>query len=275
MVRIREHAHDLLLDFVRRIGQVNAVSEGLAHLGFAVYAGKPALELVFGDHSFRQNERLAVYLVELFNYLSCLFEHGELILADRHNGSVKRGDVGSLGNGVGEKSRGESFLRKTSHLYLSLDGGISRKSRSGNEVHIIECQGVQSGQCRLYADSGPGGVNACRKVVKHDIYDVFAYLSGIVGVVGERLVIRDKDVYFIELAGVLELDPSFQRADIVSEVKPPRGTVAGEYNVLFSHSDSFLPNLSEFISVSYLYIVFATFARISTPRSICSSVGVE
>ena len=41
VVRVRIHGHYLFLYLLRLIREVNAVAEGLAHLGLAVYAGKP------------------------------------------------------------------------------------------------------------------------------------------------------------------------------------------------------------------------------------------
>ena len=86
---------------------------------------------------------------------------------------------------------------------------------------------MQCRKRRLYADCGFFGVKAYREVVEHNVDDVVADFRRVVGVVGQRLVVGDKNVNLVKLAGVLELNAPFERAHIVTEVKPAGGAVAG------------------------------------------------
>ena len=59
---------------------------------------------------------------------------------------------------------------------------------------------MKSRKCALHADCGLGGIEAHRKIVQHDIDDIVADLAGIVGIVGQSLVVCNEDIDFIEFA---------------------------------------------------------------------------
>ena len=230
---IGEHfAVDLLFDCLCGVGKIDAVAERFAHFCLAVNAGQAPLGFVFGNHSLWKHQRFAVKTVEFLDNLARLLNHRELIVADRDNGGVKSRDVRRLRNRIREEAHGQSFVGKAAHLNFRLDGWVARKARGGYHIHIVKRQRVQSGQSRLDADCCFFGVDTHRKVVEHNVDDVVADFVGVVGVVGQRLVVGDKNVNLVELSRILKLNAPFERADVMSEVEPSCRAVACQNDLL-------------------------------------------
>ena len=78
---------------------------------------------------------------------------------------------------------------------------------------------MQRGQRGLHADRRFLRVDPDRKIVQNDIHDVVPDLPGIVGVVRQRLIVRDQNVDLVERAGILQLHAPLQRADIMAEMQ--------------------------------------------------------
>ena len=76
VVRVGVHGHDLLLDVLGLIGEVDAVAEALAHLGLAVGAGQAQAGAVLGQNDLRLHQSLTVDRVELMNDLAALLDMG-------------------------------------------------------------------------------------------------------------------------------------------------------------------------------------------------------
>ena len=243
VVRIGVHAHDLLLDLVGRVGEVDAVPERFGHLGLAVRTGQAQTGGVVGQEDFGHGERFAVDGVELVDDLAGLLDHRLLVLTHGDGCGPEGGDVRRLADGVGEESDGDSLtlggvaldgpLGESAHLDLGLDGGVALQALHRDEVHVVEGQLAQFGNLRLDEKGRFCGVETDGEVVQSHLDDVLAHLFGVVGVVGECLCVGDHDEDPVEFSGVLEFHAAPERADEVSEVQPARGAVAGEYD--FSH----------------------------------------
>ena len=82
------------------------------------------------------------------------------------------------------------------------------------------------------------GIKAAGEVVEGDFDDVLAHLFGMLGVVCQRLRIRDHDENLVVLAGVLELHPALQRTDVVADMQSSGGPISSQYN-LFHYSFPF------------------------------------
>ena len=103
MIGVGIHGEHRLFHFIARHAELYGVAEGLGHLGLAVYAGQAAGvaqdRLALGQHF------LAHQGIEAAHYLVGLLQHGQLILAHRHMGGAKGGDVGSLADRVDQEAR--------------------------------------------------------------------------------------------------------------------------------------------------------------------------
>ena len=231
VVRVGVHGHDLLLDVLRLVGEVDAVAEALAHLGLAVGAGQAQAGAVLGQNDLRLHQSLTVDGVELMDDLAALLDHGALVLACGDGSGLEGGDVRSLADGVSEEAHRDAGL-EVLLLDLGLDGGVALQAGDGDEVHIIEAQLGQLRHHGLDEDVCLGGVDAHGQIVQSDLQDVLAHLLRVVGVVGEGLCVSDHDIDLVELARVLQPDTLLQRADIVADVEPARRAVARQ-NDLF------------------------------------------
>ena len=154
--RVGEHRHDLGLDFLRRIREVDAVAERLAHLRLAVDAGQTQAGAVLRQNDARFGQRLAVHTVELAHDLGALLEHGELVLPDRHRRRVECRNVCSLTDGVAEEADRDARL-EVAHLNLRLDGGVTLDARHRDEIHVVERQLGELRHHRLNEDAGLRG----------------------------------------------------------------------------------------------------------------------
>ena len=231
VVRVGVHGHDLLLDVLRLVGEVDAVAEALAHLGLAVGAGQAQAGAVLGQNDLRLHQSLTVDGVELMDDLAALLDHGALVLTCGDGSGLEGGDVRSLADGVSEEAHRNAGL-EVLLLDLGLDGGVALQAGDGDEVHIIETQLGQLRHHGLDEDVCLGGVDAHGQIVQSDLQDVLAHLLRIVGVVGEGLCVSDHDIDLVELARVLQPDTLLQRTDIVADMEPARRAVARQ-NDLF------------------------------------------
>ena len=124
MVRVGEHGHDFLFHHIGFIGEVDAVSQGFAHLCLTVDTRETQARLVGGKDDLGIGQGLAVYGVELVNDLFTLLQHGHLVLAYGYMGSAESGDISSLADGVAEEADGNAGFEIT--LYdLRLYRGVS------------------------------------------------------------------------------------------------------------------------------------------------------
>lgn len=242
MGRVGVHRHDLLPDGFLVVREVDAVAERLAHLGFAIDARKAEAGAVGWQHDLRLHQCLAVDFVEFPDDLAALLEHRLLVLAHRHGGRPEGRDVRRLADRVAEEAHRDAGL-EVPLLDLRLDGRIALDAGHRDEVHVVEGQLGQFRHHGLDEDAGFFRVDADREVVQRDLKDVLPYLLRMLGVVGERLGVRDHDVDLVVLAGILKDDPLFQGSDVVAYVQAAGRPVARQddlshFLLLFSSSVS-------------------------------------
>ena len=168
VVRVGVHGHDLLLDVLRLVGEVDAVAEALAHLGLAVGAGQAQAGAVLGQNDLRLHQSLTVDGVELMDDLAALLDHGALVLTCGDGSGLEGGNVRSLADGVSEEAHRDAGL-EVLLLDLGLDGGVALQAGDGDEVHIIEAQLGQLRHHRLDEDVCLGGVDAHGQIVQSDL----------------------------------------------------------------------------------------------------------
>lgn len=120
---------------------------------------------------------------------------------------------------------------KAAHLNFRLNGRIALYAGNRDEVHVIEGQLGQLGNHGLDEEGALLRVKAARQIVERDLHDVLTDLFRVLGVVGQRLCVRDHDIDLVELAGVLEADSFAQRADVMAYVQASGRTVAGKNNL--------------------------------------------
>ena len=111
MIRVGIHTHDLALDFVRRIGKVNAVPKRFAHLRHAVDTRQTQARLIIGQYRFRLDQRFTVEAIEASHDFTRLFEHRELILAHGYRVRLERRNIRRLGYRIGQKAHGNRELK--------------------------------------------------------------------------------------------------------------------------------------------------------------------
>ena len=142
MVRVGVHAANLLLDFVGRVTQIDAVAQALAHLGLSIGAWQAQAGRIVRQQNFRLNECVAIDVVEAAYNLTSLFNHRLLVLAYRYGGSLEGSDVGSLTDGVGEEAYGYARFEVT-HLDFRLYRRVALQTAHGHEVHVVEGEFTQ------------------------------------------------------------------------------------------------------------------------------------
>ena len=232
--RVGKHTVDLLLEFLGRVGQVDAVAQRLGHLRLAVRAGQAETGAVVGQHNLGLHEGFAVDMIEAaYNFVG-EFEHRLLVLADGHGGCLEQGDVGCLRDGIAEEACGCAAF-KLAHFQLGLDGRIALEALHADEVEIVEGQFRQFGHGTLNEDVRLLGVEARREVVEGHLNDVLTNLLGIIGVVREGLSIGNHHENLVELARVLQFHTAAERAYVVADMQSASRTVASQYNFLFTH----------------------------------------
>ncbi len=224
VIGVGVHGEHRLPDLVARHAELNGVAEGLGHLGLAVDAGQAAG--VAQDGLALGQDLFANQGVEAADYLVGLLQHGQLILAHRHVSGTKGGDVGGLADRVDEEAGGQAALEPFL-LDLGLHRGVALQPGDTDQVEVIGRELGEGGQGTLQAEGGPGGIQADGQVVGHHLQYVVGHLGRVVAVVGERLQIGDHH----ELAVmVLGLDALAQGADVMADVQPAGGAVAGQYD---------------------------------------------
>ena len=227
MIRIREHAHDLLLDVIRLLGQVDAVAERLAHLLLAVCSGKAHGCLILRKQNLGLHKDLTVVrMIEAADDFSRLLNHRLLILACRNRGRLERRDVRCLRNRIGEEAD-RNAAAEAAHAKLRFHRRVSLKSCNRHQIGIIEGQLRQLRDLRLNQNRRLLRINSRRQIIQRYIDDVLANLLRIVRIVRQRLCVRDHDVDFVVIAAVLQLHSAAQRSYIMSDVKTSRRTVTG------------------------------------------------
>ncbi len=224
VVGVGIHGEHRLLDLVARHAELYGVAEGLGHLGLAVDAGQAAgvaqNGLALGQHL------LANQRVEAAHYLVGLLQHGQLILAHRHMGGAKGGDVGGLADRIDQEAGRQAALEPFL-LDLRLDGGVALQPGDADQVEVIGRQLGEGGQGALQAEGGFGRIEAGGQVVGHHFQHVIGHLGRVVAVVGQRLQIGDHHELAVMVLGGHALA---QRADVVADVQFAGGTVAGQDN---------------------------------------------
>ena len=110
MLRIGKHAVHLLLDLLGSIRQINAIAEGLAHLGLSVSTGKTAAGRILRKNHFRNNECLSIDRVELMDNFTGLLDHRSLIYTYRNGCSPESCNVRCLTDRICKESHRRSFL---------------------------------------------------------------------------------------------------------------------------------------------------------------------
>lgn len=239
MVGIGEHGLDFLLDLVGRVLEVDAVAEALGHLGLTVGAGQAQAGCVLGQENIGFDERLAVDVVEAADDLAALLEHRLLILAHGHGSGLEEGDVGSLGDGIGEEAYGDALARETTHLNLGLHRRVALEAADADEVHEVEGELAEFGNLALDEEGALLRVEAYGEVVECHFDDVLTDLVGVVDIIGEGLSIGLEDEDLVVETGVLQFDAATERANVVADVEGACGAVAGEDDFLL-HEGIFL-----------------------------------
>ena len=232
MGRIGEHGHDLRLDILRRVGEIDAVADGLAHLRLAVRAGQAQAGLVCRKDDVWFDQDLAIDIIELADDLACLLEHRLLVFAGRDMGGLEGRDIARLADRVAEEA-GRDAGFEILLLDLCLDRRISLETRNGDEVHVVHGEFGELRHHGLDEDAGLRRIDADSEVVKSDLAHISSDLLRIVRIVRERLRVSDHDVDVVEFAGVLQLDTLTQGADVVADMKAAGRAVAGKND--FSH----------------------------------------
>lgn len=137
------------------------------------------------------------------------------------------GDIGGLADRVGQKARWNAGL-KIPLLNFGLDGGVALQPGHGDQIQVEEGQLRQLRHLRLNKQVGFRRIQPAGEVIQGHLQNVFPDFVGMVGIVGEGLRVGDHDVDPVKFAGILQLHPAAQRADIVAQMQPPGGAVASQ-----------------------------------------------
>jgi len=197
VVGVGEHRLDFLLHFIGAVLEVDAVAKGLGHLGLAVGAGQTEAGGVLGQENIGFHKGLAVDVVEAADDLAALLQHGFLVLAYGHGSSLEEGNVGGLGDGIGEEAYGNALAGEATHLNLGLHGRIALESADADEVHEVESEFAEFRNLALDEEGGLLRVEAYGEVVEGNLDDVLTNLVRIVDIVGEGLGIGLEDEDFV------------------------------------------------------------------------------
>ena len=238
VVLIGVHRLHFLPDFLFGIREVDAVAERLAHLRLAVGAGKAHAGGVAGKKYFRKHERLAVDGVELLDDVPGLLKHGLLVLAGRDCRGLEGRDVGGLAHGVSQEAYGDAVL-EAAHLYFRFQGRVALQPSLTEKVHIVEAQFAERRDLGLDEDVGDLGIYSAGKVIQRHVEDVLPHLLGMFGVVGQRLGVRDHNVYLVIKAGILQFHTAADAAHVMADVQFARRPVTRQ-DYFFRHIRFFL-----------------------------------
>src|SRR5437660_1272781 len=127
-VGVRVHAHDLLLDRLRIVGEEYRVADALAHLSSTVDAWKHS---AFGDERFGDREHRPEELVEASSDLARELDMRLLIAADRNQVALDHEDVGCLEDRIPQKA--VAGLRDVVLAHLVLQRGYPLRPRDGHQ----------------------------------------------------------------------------------------------------------------------------------------------
>ena len=242
VVGIGIHTHHLLLHFIGRVGEVDAVAQRFRHLGLAVRTGQTQAGRVVGQQNSRHDECFSIYGVEFMDDFARLFDHRFLILADRYGRGLESGDIRGLADRVGEESyRNTLALRslffvafgEAAQLDFGLHRRIALQTGYGHQVHVVESQLAEFRHLRLDEERRLRGIQSAREIVEGDLEDVLPHFFRVVRIIGQRLGVGDHDEYFLEFARILQLHAAAQRTYVMSQVEFAGRTISGEYD--FSH----------------------------------------
>ena len=139
VIRIGVHAHDFLVNCLRRVGQVDAVADGLGHLRLAVCARKTQAGLVLRQVDLRLHQHVGVIdpIKTPYN-LSGLLQHRLLVFSHRHCRRLECRDVRRLAHRISEETRRNAGT-ETLLLNFRLHGRIPLQSGHRDQVHEVEC----------------------------------------------------------------------------------------------------------------------------------------
>ena len=155
---------------------------------------------------FGLDEHLAIDVVEAAHELARHFEHGLLVFAGGHGGSLEQGDVGSLRHGVAEEAEGDALALEAAHLDFGLHRGVALHAAHADEVHQIGGELGQLGYLALDEEDALLGIEAGSEVVECHLDDVLANLLGVVGIIGQRLHVGHEHEHLFVVAGILQFD---------------------------------------------------------------------
>ena len=222
VVGVGVHHLDCVTDVVRAGAEGERVAERLAHLGLAVDARQTA---DLRHQRLALDQHFAVDTgVEAADDFVGLFDHRDLVFANRHDGGLESGDVGSLRGRIGQEAR-RNVAFKTALADFVLDGGVALQPGYRYEVEVVRRQFGQFRHQALDEYGGFGRVDADGQIVERHLQDVVADLDVVAHVVGQGLGVGDQQ----ELAvAVLQGHAVLQRADKVAQVQLAGGAVAGE-----------------------------------------------
>ena len=237
--RVGVHALDLCPELVGGIRKVDAVAQGLAHLGLSVGSRQTEAGGIGREHDLRLDQGLSVGGVEFAHDFAGLLDHRCLILADRHCGSLEGGDIGGLADRIAEEAyRGAGLvvtlvrIGETPHLDLGLDGRIALEPLDGHQIVVEEGELGEFADLGLDEDGGLGRVESAREIVQCHLDDVLPDLFRIVGIVSEGLRVSNHNEYLVEQSAFLKLDSPSEGAHKMADMEPSRRTVACKYDLL-------------------------------------------
>ena len=233
-VGIGEHSTHLFLNGLCVVRQKNRIVQALAHFGLAIGTYKNG---DVTDQGVRNRENLPVVAVEppgdLPGYLhvrQVISSHGNQVRPWRHN--IRR-----LQNRVSDKPERDRLVVQPGGAGHILDAGQARDSWQGHQHLEKEIHLVHRMHRRLQVYGGSGRIDAhCQVVQQHLPYvlpqgmDVFLLRPG-----REHVQVRHQKEAFVF---ILQPNPVFQRADVMSKVHPPGGPVSRQDPFPFVHCDS-------------------------------------
>ena len=236
VIRVRVHRHDFLLQRIRIVRQIDAVTKRFAHLGIAVKSRQPSAAFL-RENSFRFNQDFAVDRIKAAHDFSCLFKHRLLIIANRNIFGFKRGNVCCLTDRV-SKEAGRNRTFKILLLNFCLNGRIALKTRYSHQIEVIQIKFCKRRNLRLNENRRFLRIKSGGKIIKRNlnqrIFDFFRVAS----IVGQGLLIGNHDVRSV-FSRILHLNAVLKRADVMTDVKFSRWTVARQNNIVFHYETSF------------------------------------
>ena len=224
---VGEHAFHFLFHGLGIIAQVDAVAQGLAHLGLAIGTGQAAAGLVGRQKNFRLHQYVAVVdAVEAAHNLTALLQHGFLVFAGGNGSGLAEADIGSLGNRIGEETYGQAalvvvlrFSVETAQGHLGLHGRIALQALHGDQVGEELRHLMQLRHLALDKESDFLGVQAAGQVVQGYFYDILTYFLRVVGIVRKSLHVCDEHEHAVIIAFVLQQNAVAEGTNIMSQMK--------------------------------------------------------